>query len=190
MKIILIRHGATLGNLSKCYIGSTDEPLTEQSCTLLSKKSYPYCNYIYVSPMIRCTQTAQIIYPKHAYIVCDNLRECNFGDFEGKNYLELAENFEYKKWVDSNGTSQFPNGETNDGFKNRCCDAFEKIIKSHVEDDIIAFVVHGGTIMSVLERFYIPTSTFYDWQIGNSSAYCLFCTIDDDKIILREAVTL
>ncbi len=51
---------------------------------------------VYASPMIRCRQTAKILWPKFTdssqiqYV--QNLQECDFGAFENKNYQELFGN--------------------------------------------------------------------------------------------------
>ena len=45
MEIVLIRHGATAGNIEKRYIGTTDEPLcdtgTAQIHEYMSDRCYP-----------------------------------------------------------------------------------------------------------------------------------------------------
>ena len=67
-KLHLIRHGLTEGNLKGLYIGSgTDSPLCETGIERLEYLkdafAYPYPKKLYVSPMTRCRQTAEIIYP-------------------------------------------------------------------------------------------------------------------------------
>ena len=105
MKVILIRHGATMGNQEKRYIGITDEALCDTGIEKLLKNVhkdiYPAADKIYVSPMKRCIQTAQIIYPGREAVVVDDLKECDFGRFEGKNYIELSGDAYYQKWIDS-----------------------------------------------------------------------------------------
>ena len=44
--------------------------------------------------MLRCRQTAEIIYGKTDYIEND-LRECDFGEFENKCFEELKDNPDY-----------------------------------------------------------------------------------------------
>ena len=39
MKLLLIRHGATPGNLEKRYVGRTDESLTQESLETLGKEA-------------------------------------------------------------------------------------------------------------------------------------------------------
>lgn len=171
MKIDFIRHGATAGNLQKRYIGITDEPLCEQGIAEL-KKLQPVLtqrSLLIASPMLRCIQTAELLYPKQAVQICENFRECNFGDFENKNYLELSGNSDYQNWIDSNGTAYFPNGESPQEFKNRTIQAFEKLIKNYQTD--MAVVAHGGTIMAILEKFAVPKKSYYEYQIPNACGY-------------------
>ncbi|MDR0311033.1 MAG: histidine phosphatase family protein, partial [Acidobacteriota bacterium] len=93
MKIILVRHGKTQGNLEKRYIGKTNEPLcadgVEQAAALFKMGIPPRPDKLISSPYLRCTQTAEILYPDMAHEICDDLRECDFGTFEGKTHDEL-----------------------------------------------------------------------------------------------------
>ncbi len=90
MKWVLIRHGQTNGNLEHRYIGCrTDESLCVQGIERLHEKEYPKVQRVYVSPMKRCIETAEIIYPNVPMEVVDDFRECDFGAFENKNYTEL-----------------------------------------------------------------------------------------------------
>lgn len=186
MKIIFIRHGKTSGNLEKRYIGKTDESLCEIGRNELLEKKYPDCEIVISSGMKRCTETAEIIYPGKRIIVYNDLRECDFGDFEGKNYSELSGNADYQKWIDSGGTGKFPNGEDPAGFKKRCISAFEKAVSEYGEYSVIAFVVHGGTIMSILEKYAVPKRNYYDYQIPNGDGY--ITEYNDEKIIISEKI--
>jgi len=165
MIVNLIRHGYTEGNLQKKYIGVTDQPLCEFGIQDLKSKEYPKCEYVYSSPMTRCIQTAKIIYPQFGIEIVENLKECNFGDFENKNYLELSNNEEYQKWIDSNGDLPFPNGESKTEFSNRSYLAFKNIIKN-CRFKNISMVVHGGTIMAIMKKLN-PNLSYFDFKIKN-----------------------
>ena len=188
-ELILIRHGKTAGNLLGRYIGSrTDEPLCDEGREGLAGKQLPEVERLYVSPMKRCVETAEILWPgfdrKRMQKVTD-LRECDFGDFENKNYKELSGNGDYQAWVDSNGTLPFPNGESMDAFKSRCLEAFARIVEevSGAEQEWIAsgktgifragIVVHGGTIMAILEQYGYPKAAYFDYQVKNGCGYRL-----------------
>ena len=172
MKIDLIRHGATAGNLQKRYIGITDENLCEQGIFALQKlKTHLISPAILIaSPMRRCIQTAEILYPGQEIILCEDFRECDFGDFENHNYQELSGNPAYQNWIDSNGTACFPTGESPEEFKHRTVRAFEKIVRNFNQASI-AIVAHGGTIMAILEKFAVPKKDYYAYQIPNAYGY-------------------
>lgn len=155
------------------YIGTTDEPLCEKGIELLKEKKYPKVDAVFASPMKRCIQTAELIYPEMPKIVEQDLRECDFGDFENKNYLELDGNPDYQDWIDSHGTLPFPNGEGKEQFQRRCCQAFEHVVEVALQRRYltIAFVVHGGTIMGIMEYFALPFKSYYDWQVKNARGF-------------------
>lgn len=171
MRVIFIRHGQTAGNLEKRYIGRTDESLCHEGISELAVRNYPNCDAVICSPMKRCIETAKIIYPNIEPILCSSLKECDFGDFEGKNYIELSGNEHYQAWIDSGGTMQFLNGETTQNFRNRCCEGFVQSVKLVNRSEIVAYVVHGGTIMAVLDRFSAPHMDYFDWQCENGSGF-------------------
>lgn len=184
MKIVFIRHGKTAGNLEKRYIGSTDEPLCDEGIAELSEMCGIMADIVISSPMKRCIQTAELLFPHLTPLVVDDLRECCFGDFEGKNYGELNGNADYQAWIDSGGEMPFPNGESKADFTKRSDDAFvkamEMLISQHGNELTAAFVVHGGTIMSVLSSFGEPKRDYYDYMCKNGGGYV--CNYENGKI--------
>ena len=171
MRVVFIRHGLTAGNLEKRYIGSTDEPLCSAGIAELKKLTYPACEVLICSPMKRCIQTAELLYPAQDIEVCDELRECDFGSFEGKNYKELSGDPDYQRWIDSGGTLPFPNGESPQDFRERCTSAFERLVSRYGASQSLAFVVHGGTIMSILEKYAVPRRDYFGWHCENGCGY-------------------
>lgn len=186
MKINFIRHGFTQGNIEHRYIGTTDEPLSAYGISEIKKRNYPEADCVITSPMKRCTETARIIYPETEPVIVKDFRECGFGDFEGKNYTELNGNPLYQKWIDSGGKMPFPNGESQQDFRERCCGAFVNEIKKLPENTSVSLVVHGGTIMSVLSRFSVPERSYFDFQVKNG---CGFVTeYSGQKIIILSVI--
>ena len=184
MKILLIRHGQTAGNLEKCYIGRTDEPLCEAGIAAVKHRHFPACGILISSPMRRCIQTAAILFPQQTPVLCDALRECDFGDFEGKNYAALNGDPVYQAWIDSGGKMPFPHGESPADFRARCCDGFRECVRRYADADSIAFVVHGGTIMAILSQFAVPHRDYYDWITEN--AHGRLCDFDGTNLTVRE----
>jgi alpha-ribazole phosphatase len=175
IKIALIRHSKTKGNLEKRYIGVTDEELCAEGIALVKSKEFPKVETVYCSPLARCLQTARLIYKDITPVINKDLRECNFGLFENKNYIDLKEDIHYKKWIDSNGTIGFPSGETTEAFKARCIVAFDKIVEELIQKEIekAAIIVHGGTIMAILDKYSTPHKDFFEWQVGNCEGFII-----------------
>ena len=86
--LYLIRHGITEGNLDGKYIGQTDLALCPQGekqiQQLVKAGVYPYVEKVYTSPLKRCVETAQIIYPDIQLSKVDEIAEMDFGQFEGR----------------------------------------------------------------------------------------------------------
>lgn len=168
MKLLWIRHGKTRGNEQGRYIGCTDEVLCEAGRAQILQGVYEAADVVYASPMKRCIQTAELIYPGQEIQICPGLEEMNFGLFEGKNYQELCSDAQYQSWIDSMGQQAIPGGEDKNGFCRRCIHAFETVMQKHWgTEQTVAFVVHGGTIMAIMEQYGLPEKTYYDWHIEN-----------------------
>ena len=102
-KFYLIRHSITKGNLEKRYIGTTDEPILPVS----SVSGVPEVEIVLASPLLRCRETAGLLYPRLDPVLIEGFRECDFGAFEGKNYRELTGDQDYQAWIDSGGIHGF-----------------------------------------------------------------------------------
>ena len=127
---------------------------------------------VYVSTCLRAKQTADILFPGAKQVEIAEFAECRFGTFEYKNYEELNGNADYQRFLDSMGEAPFPGGESKKEFSKRCSSAFEGELRKLMSEEAEAvFVVHGGTIMAVLDRFSEPHRDYYDWQIGNAEGF-------------------
>jgi len=171
MKIIFIRHAKTQGNLEKRYIGRTDEPLCDdgvkQAAALFESGNLPRPDELIASPYLRCTQTAELLYPGAACEINDDLRECDFGIFEGKTHFELVRNPDYTAWLSTNCRRDIPGGESVTAFKQRCCSAFMESVRNKPDGSTIVFVIHGGCIMAIFERFSRPQKEFQEYYVDN-----------------------
>ena len=223
------------------YIGRTDEPLSPQGIRQAAAAgNNTGLSLVYVTPLLRTRQTAEIMFPNARQVTVEDLREMDFGDFEGKSAQEMGFDQAYRDWVDGNCMGQCPGGESRDTFANRVQTAFENIVISHMSSVIdfkpmseadfgigleaalgtnswigsneawetdsgigsgmvsqtdprmntIVFVVHGGTIMAVLEKYARPAMTFYEGHVGNCQGF--LCTLsspaagEDLPFVLRE----
>lgn len=177
LELYLIRHWKTKGNLEKRYIGTTDEPILSGSERDLWEKRLHRIladvRCVAVSPMKRCRESAELLFPGKKQEVCDAFRECDFGQFENRNYEELKNRPEYQRWIDSGGMEAFPGGESRERFAGRCVEGFVQKVTELKERKIerAAFVVHGGTIMAILEWLDHKQRPFYHWQAENGAVF-------------------
>jgi len=170
MELIILRHGKTVGNTENRYVGRTDEPLSNKYIDeVKAQGSDPEVLEVYVSPLIRTRQTAQILFPNAKQTVVKDLREMDFGDFEGRTGDEMVNDEAYLKWVDGSCEGLCPNGEDLNGFRNRVCRAFEQLTRDEIKDgnERLVIVAHGGTIMAVMSSFTEAKRPYFDWFVPN-----------------------
>lgn len=173
MRIILIRHAQTAGNLLRRYIGSTDEPLSPQGMAAAAAAAPKFSpKTVYVTPLCRTRQTAEILFPAARQIVVPALREMDFGLFEGRSADEMENDAAYRAWVDGMCLGACPNGESRDAFCARVRDGFLRLFSPSAEKNTAqaVFVVHGGTIMALLSQLAQPKISYYDGAVSNCGA--------------------
>lgn len=124
INLTLIRHGKTPSNREHRYLGVTEETLSgegRKQLEILAEKDIlkkPWL--LFISPMLRCQESAGILFPGRKAYPIEEWREMNFGAYEGKNYEDLKNDSYYQKWIDSNGTLPFPEGESQQEYIKRC----------------------------------------------------------------------
>ena len=131
-RISILRHGITEANENGIYIGKTDLPLSEAGREALEDKydqlEYPKVQRVYSSPLERAIQSAEILFPDREIVIVDDLREMDFGVFEGLPAAELIQLDSYKKWLKGGLDNPPPNGETLRNMMTRCYSALNLII--------------------------------------------------------------
>ena len=77
MELLMIRHSSTRGNLLRQYVGSQDHPLAPEGVALAERRrgEMPPIDGLWVSPMLRCRQTAEILFPGVEQRLVDALKE-------------------------------------------------------------------------------------------------------------------
>ncbi|MDO4807214.1 MAG: histidine phosphatase family protein [Coriobacteriales bacterium] len=168
MRLVLLRHAATAGNEEHRYVGMrTDEPLSRRgveqcarfgTCTDVDK--------VYVSPMLRARQTAELCFPRARILPVPGLEEFDFGDFEGRTPDQMEHDAAYRTWVDGNCEGQCPGGESLKDFVRRTKDALFGLLRAANKrgEERVVVVAHGGTIMAALDGFY-------NKHVGNCEGY-------------------
>lgn len=183
MKIYLLRHGLTCYNTEKRYQGVRDIPLSEEGrAQLIEADICP--DVVYVSPLSRARDTAGILFPHSKQVIVENLREMDFGVFEGRNYIEMENDPEYRAWVESGCELKCPGGESKADFSARICAAFEQLADNAFGSgkEILVIMAHGGTQMAVMERYALPHREYYCWCGPNAGGYLL----EGDAVIWKK----
>lgn len=189
MEVILVRHATTQGNLEKRFVGRLDVPLCPQGEALAkaSAACMPEIEHLYVSPMLRCRQTADALWPSVEKTTVDDLRETDFGPFEGKNHAELKDDPWYQRWL----KGVLSAGEPAEECARRGVRAMEQVLALAREHgyETVGVVTHGGLMMGMLTLCGAPErETYYDWYPGNCGGYRVRVTEDPLKLHVLDTV--
>lgn len=158
IKLYLVRHGETNGNLQQWYQGSTDVPLNErgrfQAQCLSNFWKDIHMDGIYSSTLSRAKETAEIIAAPHGMPVVsyDELQEANFGEWESHTYKEITEKWpgEMEAFYASEGTMRARGGESFQDVEERIVPKVKEILSQHKDGDTVVIVSHGASIRCLL----------------------------------------
>lgn len=180
--IALFRHGLTEENKRGGYLGWNDSPLVSTKREDYQFQFDPYEQY-YCSDLQRCVTTAQLLFPNEEPTRLTELREMNFGDWQGKTYEELKDDGRYRAWIDNLMSITPPNGESFSRFAERIDSGWRRITNEILDNDVsrVAIVTHGGVVRYLLMRFAQEEKSFWDWKIFHGTGYELIF----DKKALR-----
>jgi broad specificity phosphatase PhoE len=134
----------------RCY-GSLDVGLSQDGwrhAEALGRALSPLgMQALYTSGLRRALETAHSIATPLGLSACvhPELRELDFGEWEGRSYDEIAaaEPALYRAWMESPTTARFPGGESYAELRARVLRALAEIRQRHA-GLVIAVVAHGG----------------------------------------------
>ena len=185
-RLFLVRHGETMANREYRYIGTRDDPLNAlgetQAIQLAEALSVLPVAAVYSSPLQRTFDTALPIATRHSLEVqrVDDLRECDFGTWEGLSRAEVLERSpedsqRLREW-ERNTSIAPPEGESFEALQQRVVAAVEHLAQAH-PDQAIVLVSHVGPIKVLLSaalgaplsaafRIFLDPATIsvVDWQ--------------------------
>jgi len=148
-RLVLVRHAEPAEDARGLCYGSLDVGLsaegTRHAAELAAVLAGVKCDAVYTSPRMRALDTARPIAAAHelAPVVVDDLREIDFGDFEGRRYeeIEQTEPELYRAWMETPTRVRFPGGESYADLRVRALRALDTIRSAH---DCALVVTHGG----------------------------------------------
>jgi alpha-ribazole phosphatase len=150
-RLWLIRHGEPAAEARRRCYGALDVGLSEHGRAQMSEvavylRSDPP-TAIYASPRSRALESARILAAAHfcPVEVIPDLREIDFGDFEGLTYDEIAARYPnlYRRWMETPTEVEFPNGEAFAEMRARVLRAVDAI-RCTSAGQTAAIVSHGG----------------------------------------------
>lgn len=202
-KVVIIRHGESLGNAARRLLGHTDLGLSELGEKQAESTAKALCeeriDIIYSSDLIRAYNTAL----PHASMrglevnTSRKLREIYLGEWEGKSVEEVYNQYGDmydKDWLGGYGTFRFPNGEsTMEAGERFYAEVFE--IASKNQGKTILIAAHGAVIRSfiakvleispedIVEKLPFPTNASYSVLYFNGAGFrCSSFSMDEHLI--------
>lgn len=160
MKILLIRHGQTTGDIENRYGGQYDDTLTSEGVgqlhdtaqKLVSKK----IDKIFTSSLKRAQESTEIINKvvQTEVDVIHDLRERNYGVLGGLTKQDAIEKYPEAVELHKNPDNTDPEGESRLDFVTRVEKAFNSIVSEQYDQIII--LGHGGSIKVILNYLKLP----------------------------------
>jgi probable phosphoglycerate mutase len=148
-----------MANREYRYIGTSNDPLSSlgqaQAIQIAEALSVLPVAAVYSSPLQRTYNTALPIAARHGLEVqrVDDLRECDFGTWEGLKRAEVIELSpvdaqRIREW-EQNTSITPPGGESFEALQQRVCAVVESLALSHPDQSIVV-VTHVGPIKVLL----------------------------------------
>ncbi len=136
-KIIYFVHGTTSDNIKGKCSGWKQVELTElgkeRAIKLGQIRKDTHFDIIFTSDLIRAIESADLAFPNIKHIQDKRLRECNYGDLDGKDKNQVI----YEGHIDT----PFPNGESLKDVEKRISN-FIQFLKGNYKGKTIGIVAH------------------------------------------------
>lgn len=157
LRLFLVRHGETEWNKQGRLQGNSEVRLSSegvrQARLLAEHLPFKHVDAIYSSDLSRALDTAKILAEHFKLPVkkIPNLREANFGDWEGRSIRELAEESpdDFGNFFIDPEKCHPPHGETFLECQARVMNVIREIIATH-ENKNVLIVSHGAAIRLII----------------------------------------
>jgi len=192
MRLTLIRHGESEGNVKKLIYGHKDYTLTEKG--LLQAKYIT--NYVkdknitkvFTSPLIRAKTIGQMICNDKQITLNEDTRikEMNYGIFEGLTQKEAEEKYKehFNNFLNDYLNYEIPKGEGYKSFVKRVNEFIEEVKK---EKGHIVIVSHGGVIRQILS-YLLEIDESNVWHFKVEPGCIITIQLDNDYGVIEELI--
>lgn len=149
-EVVLMRHGQTEWSLNGRHTGHSDLPLTpageaEAAAMTPHIVGHEY-ELVLTSPLIRAWRTCEIVGLGHRATADDDLREWDYGDYEGLTSAEIREHRpDWDLWRDG-----CPGGESPQQVSERCQHLVNRLTQARETHAGDAIVFAHGHILRAL----------------------------------------
>lgn len=148
MEIYLIRHTTPLIEKGTCYgqadLDVTDSFTDEAACI---KPHLPISiQKVISSPLKRCKQLAEHLFPQHTIQYEDRIKEIHCGEWELRAWDAIDRKY-LDPWMEDFVNVQIPGGESYVQLYDRVVQFFKEAV---VRYSSLAIVAHGGVLRSIL----------------------------------------
>ncbi|NLT98267.1 MAG: histidine phosphatase family protein [Christensenellaceae bacterium] len=154
-ELVLVRHGATEMNLSGRYCGRLDPPLSESGRAAVRETARHLAGFrperVYCSPALRAKETAAIIAPDMPVIEMPELREMDFGAFEGLAADEIERRMPeaWQAYMADWLHFKFPQGDSVQEYLAGAANTIRAIVEKSGDGGMLG-VSHKGFVMAAL----------------------------------------
>jgi broad specificity phosphatase PhoE len=177
-RLVLVRHGETVGNSSIRYFGATDVGLSDlglrQMARVRAALAGERFDAVYTSRLQRTRVGARIIAPKVPATAVGGFDEINFGHWEGLTREEIRERDGelFQRWKIDDENFTYPGGDTIASFRARVADAFRNLLPTAPE--CVLIVAHKGVIRTIVSDLSaLPPEEQKTWPIDLGSVHVL-----------------
>ncbi len=177
-RLYLLRHGDV--GMSGRYCGSSDPPLSKAAAadladTAAALRRLPI-DEVLCSPLRRCRETLGLLELAAPSRTLTELREVDFGRWEGKSFAEIAasEPAQVAAWVDHESTFAFPDGEAIAAFRARMTVLARQLSRPEGRTRLV--VSHGGVIRHLIcSLLGLPMAQYHLFAVELASYSSLDC---------------
>lgn len=171
-QLLLVRHGETVHNVAGITQGWSDSDLSEKGrrqVRALAERIKSYApDAIFSSPLGRAMATAQAIADATGLSITtiDELREMNYGGWEGLSFLDVRRDFAdiYRRWIEDEEIA-CPEGESHADVRRRMERAFESI---HAARPVV--IAHGTAIrIGATALLKLPVMSAFQFAQDNAA---------------------
>jgi broad specificity phosphatase PhoE len=179
-EFIFVRHGQTIFNVKKAFVGISDDPLNEKGRQQAHKTGqYLASNKFefdigFTSPLSRARETAEIIqqYIPFQLQLEPLLRERNYGIFEGRTVDDLKQNESefFAQYQSDKANTTILNGESIRPVEDRIKELFwNRIPKDFPNSKRIICITHQNPIRAFKVLLGEATEQIYYHKLKNAS---------------------